>query len=190
MIWALGMLQWGTRKNNRHILIASESNFHFIFRTLFFFLDYDSWQESQMWLCGWHVVVFYIPSSISQLCVALSSSRPLSRSLLLWVAKTCRLFFAASPVHLKKGLWEQRRRKWTVQTRNRPSCNVFWGAVEDACRQRLLSCLSNEYWKSVSASWKGKSFIRIGLDTHAISGARAFISLDFQLIGLLWCYYK
>lgn len=47
----------------------------------------------------------------------------------------------------------------------------FWGAVEDAC-----SCLSNEYWRSVSAGWKGKSFIRIGLDTHAISGARAFYS--------------
>lgn len=47
----------------------------------------------------------------------------------------------------------------------------FWGAVEDAC-----SCLSDEYWRSVSAGWKGKSFIRIGLDTHAISGARAFYS--------------
>lgn len=85
------------RRFSNHIRIQLPSHpslrlfFYDCFSSFFFFKDYDSWRESQMWLCGWHVVVFfYIPSSpVSWLRVALSSSsRPLSRSLLLWVAHT------------------------------------------------------------------------------------------------------
>ena len=199
--------------NNRRFIITSESNFHLILRAPVFLLfcdcfvfflvfsffffppkDYDSWQESQMWLCGWHVVVFfYIPSSpVSWLRVALSSSsRPLSRSLLLWVAHThthtkkkhVGYFLLQAQCIWKKGVFESSSRESEEEEEegeegeeeeNGPwkmkNLTVFfWGAVEDAC-----SCLSNEYWRSVSAGWKGKSLIRIGLDTHAISGARAF----------------
>lgn len=89
MIWRLGCYSERDKKRHyNHIQIKLPFHLpHPNFSSFLFLLDYDSWQESQMWLCGWHVVVFYIPSSISWLCVALSSTRPLSRGLLLRVAK-------------------------------------------------------------------------------------------------------
>lgn len=131
-IWRLGWYSEGRKKQTYYNYPYQTS-----ISSLIFLLDYDSWQESQMWLYGWQVVVFYTPSSISWLCVALSSTRALSRGLLLWVAKHVDYFLLQAQCICKEGVFED---EWAVEIKTCSSCSVrvcSRGAMEDASMDRV-----------------------------------------------------
>lgn len=75
--------------------------------------------------------MFYIPSSVSWLRVALSSTRPLSRSLLLWVAKHVEAIFCCKPSASEKkrgaSLRAAGEEKWTVEIKKQQKVVMFFG---------------------------------------------------------------